>query len=278
MSFEIPKKKLIQLSLSSIYSCSTRTPEDALAEAVRESSRAGGAILFIPQLTAFWHGLTETARSVFVSIISSMPPSNQTIIIATNDNNQLIDGQLKALFGRPWKDTFKIDLPTDEQRKTFFNTIKSNCFITAETYEDEAKSMLKPVEAEITKEQEQSNLSKSELSQVEQKEEATMRTLRIFLRNVVTRLAQDKRFKEFTKPVDIEEIPDYYDIVENPMDLSMIMVNIDEHQYETVNDMLEDIDLIGKFWLLSQIRVQVLIEHIYLNQRKYNNLELKLQI
>ena len=67
--------------------------------------------MFIPQLTAFWHGLTETARSVFISIINSMPPSNQTIIIATDDNNQLIDGQLKTLFGRPWKDTFKIDLP-----------------------------------------------------------------------------------------------------------------------------------------------------------------------
>ena len=77
-------------------------------------------------------------------------------------------------------------------KKTFFNTIKSNCFTTAETYEDEAKSMLKPVEAEMTKEQEKSSLSKSELSQVEQKEEATMRTLRIFLRNVVTRLAQER--------------------------------------------------------------------------------------
>ena len=64
---------------------------------------------------------------------------------------------------------------------------------------------------------------------------------------------KDKRFKEFTKPVDIEEIPDYYDIVEIPIDLSMIMVNIDEHQYETVNDMLEDIDLIGTFLLLSKV-------------------------
>ena len=61
----------------------------------------------------------------------------------------------------------------------------------------------------------------------------------------MTRLAQDKRFKEFTKPVDEEEIPDYYDIIENPMDLSIIMVNIDEHHYETVEDCLNDINLIG---------------------------------
>ena len=29
------------------------------------------------------------------------------------------------------------------------------------------------------------------------------------------------------------------------MDLSIIMVNIDEHEYETVEDMLKDINLIG---------------------------------
>ena len=30
------------------------------------------------------------------------------------------------------------------------------------------------------------------------------------------------------------------------MDLSIIMVNIDEHQYETVEDCLNDINLIGR--------------------------------
>ena len=45
--------------------------------------------------------------------------------------------------------------------------------------------------------------------------------------------------------MDQEEIPDYYDIIEHPMDLSIIMVNIDEHEYETVEDMLNDINLIG---------------------------------
>ena len=71
-----------------------------------------------------------------------------------------------------------------------------------------------------------------------------MRTLRIFLRNIITRLAQDKRFKEFTRPVDLDEVPDYYDVIENPTDLSTIMCNIDSHEYQTVGDLLEDITLI----------------------------------
>ena len=79
----------------------------------------------------------------------------------------------------------------------------------------------------------------TEVEKIEESEESTMRTLRIFLRNIVTRLAQDKRFKEFTKPVDLEEVPDYQKVVEHPMDLSTIMCKIDSHQYQTVKDMLE---------------------------------------
>ena len=71
----------------------------------------------------------------------------------------------------------------------------------------------------------------------------------------MTRLAQDKRFKEFTKPVDPDEIPDYYDIIDNPMDLSIIMVNIDEHQYETVEDMLNDINLIGSACKIYNVNI-----------------------
>jgi hypothetical protein len=37
-------------------------------------------------------------------------------------------------------------------------------------------------------------------------EENTMRELRIFLRDVHHKLIMDRRFKEFSKPVDLEEV------------------------------------------------------------------------
>ena len=49
---------------------------------------------------------------------------------------------------------------------------------------------MRPVDYEVT-EEDQSVLTKTQIADVEQKEEATMRTLRIFLRNLVTRLAQE---------------------------------------------------------------------------------------
>ena len=40
------------------------------------------------------------------------------------------------------------------------------------------------------------------------------------------------------------QVPDYYEIIANPMDLSMMMSKIDLHKYETVDQFLQDINLI----------------------------------
>lgn len=49
-------------------------------------------------------------------------------------------------------------------------------------------------------------LSESEKNRMEDQEENTLRELRLFLRDVTKRLATDKRFNIFSKPVDIEEV------------------------------------------------------------------------
>lgn len=49
-------------------------------------------------------------------------------------------------------------------------------------------------------------LTEKETQRLEEQEEDTLRELRLFLRDVTNRLAQDKRFKAFTKPVDLEEV------------------------------------------------------------------------
>lgn len=49
-------------------------------------------------------------------------------------------------------------------------------------------------------------LSEHERLRLEEQEEDALRELRLFLRNVTERLFLDRRFKAFTKPVDIEEV------------------------------------------------------------------------
>lgn len=49
-------------------------------------------------------------------------------------------------------------------------------------------------------------MSEQEHLCLEEQEEDVLRELRLFLRNITERLSLDRRFKAFTKPVDIEEV------------------------------------------------------------------------
>ncbi|XP_035828419.1 ATPase family AAA domain-containing protein 2 isoform X2 [Aplysia californica] len=87
-------------------------------------------------------------------------------------------------------------------------------------------------------------LNKEELKQLMEKEELTLMELRIFLRDVLNKLGGDKKFSIFAKPVDIDDAPDYYEVIEQPMDLSTMMSKIDLHEYGTVSAFMKDIDLV----------------------------------
>lgn len=49
-------------------------------------------------------------------------------------------------------------------------------------------------------------LSAEEQRRLAEQEENTLRELRLFLRDVTKRLATDKRFNIFSKPVDVDEV------------------------------------------------------------------------
>lgn len=49
-------------------------------------------------------------------------------------------------------------------------------------------------------------LSVNELEKLREHEENTLRELRIFLREITVKLMSDRKFKEFYKPVDLEEV------------------------------------------------------------------------
>lgn len=50
----------------------------------------------------------------------------------------------------------------------------------------------------------------------------------------------------FSKPVDINEVPDYLQIIKEPMDLEKMMTKIDLHKYTCAQDFLNDVDLMVK--------------------------------
>ena len=49
-------------------------------------------------------------------------------------------------------------------------------------------------------------LTELELRRLREQEEATLRELRLFLRDVINKLSRDRKFSVFSRPVDTEEV------------------------------------------------------------------------
>ncbi|KAJ2940461.1 hypothetical protein O0L34_g145 [Tuta absoluta] len=86
--------------------------------------------------------------------------------------------------------------------------------------------------------------SEEEIARRKRKEDYKLRELRIFLRDICRKLASNRRFYKFTKPVDLEEVTDYLDIIKQPMDLETMMTKVDMHKYNCAKEFLDDVDLI----------------------------------
>lgn len=89
-------------------------------------------------------------------------------------------------------------------------------------------------------------LSDVELATLKESYGQMLRQQRIFLRDILGRLMRDRRYHYFISPVNKEDAEDYYEIITNPMCLAKMTAKIDQDEYKTPADFLEDIDLIRK--------------------------------
>ena len=64
-----------------------------------------------------------------------------------------------------------------------------------------------------------------------EKDDHCLRELRICFRAVLDELRKEKRYAAFWRPVDPEEVPDYYEIIKTPMDLDTIRSKVDACRY-----------------------------------------------
>ncbi len=69
----------------------------------------------------------------------------------------------------------------------------------------------------------------------------TLQPLNILLSQVIDKLkAFDQARKIFTNPVDPIQVPVYYEVIKQPMDLSKMQTKIDKLEYETFDEFEND--------------------------------------
>uniref|UniRef100_A0A673G3W1 ATPase family AAA domain-containing protein 2 n=1 Tax=Sinocyclocheilus rhinocerous TaxID=307959 RepID=A0A673G3W1_9TELE len=215
-----------RLDLPTLYSVSAKTPEESCAQVFREARRCVPSIIYMPHISDWWEAISETVKSSFLTLLQDVPSFTPLLILATAETiyQQLPD----EICITPPKCSRK------ERRRNFYSR-----FVSVFVFSVCALEVLTLVEDPGPRQ-----LSPEEQWRLEEQEENTLRELRLFLRDITKRLATDKRFQIFSKPVDIEEVSDYLEVIKQPMDLSTIMMKIDTHKYLVAKDFLVDIDLI----------------------------------
>uniref|UniRef100_A0A8C2DUX5 ATPase family AAA domain-containing protein 2 n=1 Tax=Cyprinus carpio TaxID=7962 RepID=A0A8C2DUX5_CYPCA len=230
-----------RLDLPTLYSVSAKTPEESCAQVFREARRCVPSIIYMPHISDWWEAISETVKSSFLTLLQDAPSFTPLLILATAETNyQQLPDEVTNLHS--YGEVVCLSMPGEEARRKFFSDL---ILVQAAKAPPRRRKTVCALEVlTLAEDPGPRQLSPEEQRRLEEQEENTLRELRLFLRDVTKRLATDKRFQIFSKPVDIEEVSDYLEVIRQPMDLSSIMMKIDTHKYLAAKDFLVDIDLI----------------------------------
>nr|XP_025726856.1 ATPase family AAA domain-containing protein 2 [Callorhinus ursinus] len=240
----LEKFAVYTLDIPVLFGVSATSPEETCAQVIREAKRTAPSIVYVPHIHLWWEIVGPTLKATFTTLLQNIPSFAPVLLLATSDKpHSALPEEVQELFIRDYGEIFNVQLPGKEERTKFFEDLILKQ--AAKPPLSKKKAVLQALEVlPVAPPPEPRPLTVEEVKRLEEQEEDTFRELRIFLRNVTHRLAIDKRFRVFTKPVDPDEVPDYVTVIKQPMDLSSVISKIDLHKYLTVKDYLSDIDLI----------------------------------
>uniref|UniRef100_A0A2K6JMT2 ATPase family AAA domain-containing protein 2 n=1 Tax=Rhinopithecus bieti TaxID=61621 RepID=A0A2K6JMT2_RHIBE len=240
----LEKFTVYTLDIPVLFGVSATSPEETCAQVIREAKRTAPSIVYVPHIHLWWEIVGPTLKATFTTLLQNIPSFAPVLLLATSDKpHSALPEEVQELFIRDYGEIFNVQLPGKEERTKFFEDLILKQ--AAKPPISKKKAVLQALEVlPVAPPPEPRSLTAEEVKRLEEQEEDTFRELRIFLRNVTHRLAIDKRFRVFTKPVDPDEVPDYVTVIKQPMDLSSVISKIDLHKYLTVKDYLRDIDLI----------------------------------
>ncbi|XP_044006263.1 ATPase family AAA domain-containing protein 2-like isoform X2 [Aphidius gifuensis] len=231
------------LDVSTLFAESARSPEETCVQVFNEASRNVPSIIYIRSIDQWWPLVPETVKAVFMCRIAALDPCLPILVLATSDvaYNELAP-KVKNLFNELRGEVYTMKNPNIQQRLEFFKPIFMIQSLSSPLIKDDKVQPLE--ELPLAPDPSPKKLTVEEVKKLRDKEEISLRELRIFLREICAKLARNRQFFMFTKPVDTEEVPDYNTIIKQPMDLETMMTKIDMHCYLCARDFLDDIDLI----------------------------------
>ena len=157
-----------------------------------EASRNIPSIIYIAAIDQWWPLVPETVKAVFLCRIASLDPSTPILIIATSEViYEELPLQLKDLFSVLRGEVHSIAGPTEEQRTKFFKPIFSVQSLRQPQIKKKNVEVLQ--ELPLAPDPEPKKLTEEEKRILYEKEEISLRELRIFLREICAKLARNRQ-------------------------------------------------------------------------------------
>ncbi|XP_028178389.1 ATPase family AAA domain-containing protein 2-like isoform X4 [Ostrinia furnacalis] len=231
-----------ELSMSTLHSALAFTPEQALISLFSECRRADrGCVLFVRDVLSVWTSLAATGTALLLQLWRTRAAGDNTLLLATTTaQHSDLPAELQDLFPLYKDCVYRMREPNAAEVIAFLKPLIAEALLDPPPIENTEPPPPLPRAPPPPPPRE----SQEDMARRKRKEDYKLRELRIFLRDICRKLASNRRFYKFTKPVDLEEVTDYLDIVKQPMDLETMMTKVDMHKYNCAKEFLDDIDLI----------------------------------
>ncbi|KAJ0174507.1 hypothetical protein K1T71_009615 [Dendrolimus kikuchii] len=232
-----------ELSMSTLHSAHTFTQEQALISVFSECRRADrGCVLFIRDVSSVWASLSSgPGAPLLLQLWRTRAAGENTLLLATtSERHDQLPPELQDLFPVYKECVYRVREPSAAEVISFLKPLVTEALREPPPKENTEPPPPLPRAPPPPPPRE----SEEEIARRKRKEDYKLRELRIFLRDVCRKLALNRRFHKFTKPVDLEEVTDYLDIIKQPMDLETMMTKVDMHKYNCAKEFLDDVDLI----------------------------------
>lgn len=252
--------------------------EQALVRRFTEAKKSVPCILYLPDLNVWWTQASALLRSTLVSSLAHFPSDVRSLVFMTVVNDGRSSGYIEEEEGFPGDETNSIpvalqryftsscnphvdiihhhcEVPNDNHRKVLFGLILEHLKIRppAAVTTGSRSGRVKRREEQLLivdfpqvsrVEKKKKKLTQEELQEQKERDFHYLRELRIFLGSVLAYFYQDKQYEIFWRAVDAEEVPDYYLIIANPMDLDLMSEKLNDGVYLCLEDFLADIQLL----------------------------------
>lgn len=179
------------LDVATLYRETGRSPEEACIQVFHEAKRNVPSIIYIPNIDKWWELVNDTVRVILISQLSQLDTNIPILFMTTADTNfASLPEEIQSIFSHYRKEVYQVTAPNSECRRLFFKPlIIDKCLEQPRSPRKRPKT---PPPLPRAPTPPPTPLTEEQARKLYETEEHTLRELRIFLRDMCKKLANNK--------------------------------------------------------------------------------------